>query len=489
MRVRFWGTRGSIATPGPTTLRYGGNTACVEVRTDDGTLIVLDCGTGARELGKALMTSGERPIRGHLFISHTHWDHIQGLPFFAPLFVPGNEWDIYAPGVTGRHLEETLAGQMEYTYFPVRLDQLGATIRYHDVGEGTFSVGSVKVSAHYLNHPALTLGYRLETGGASLVYATDHEPHSHHTLDLPAGEDQVALTLPLHQEDRRHVQFLAGADLIIHDAQFTAAEDASHVGWGHTAAEQVVDFALAAGAERLALFHHDPNHDDEQIDRIVTACQVRARRESESATRVLEVTAAAEGHAIELSEDVRYLLSPQESTWEPSLVPGAAANAASRPVMWPMSPSEWTRMAAQAGAETVLVADTPDNVARLALQLEPEGIRLLMVGTSAAVLEAARTERPDLIMLGTQLEGLDPIEVSQALRAAGHDVPVVLLTRQVDAETAAAAFAAGITDHLVLPFTPAQVRSRVRRWLQRQRLAGRAAERLAAERVASAGPA
>ena len=462
MRVRFWGTRGSIATPGPSTLHYGGNTACVEVRTEDGTLIVLDCGTGARELGKALMASAERPIRGHLLITHTHWDHIQGLPFFAPLFVPGNEWDIYAPGVTGRHLEETLAGQMEYTYFPVRLDQLGATIRYHDVVEGTFNIGSIKISTQYLNHPALTLGYRLEAGGASLVYATDHEPHSHHTLDLPQGKDKVAITQPLHQEDRRHVQFLAGADLIVHDAQFTAAEDASHIGWGHTAAEQVVDFALAARAERLALFHHDPNHDDDAIDLMVAACQERAVRESVPGEHVLEVTAAAEGHAIELSEDARFLLSPQETAWEPSAVPS-----------WPISPAELTRLAAAAGAETVLVADSPENVSRLSLQLEPEGVRLLLAGTAEAVLEAVRTEHPDLVILGTALEGLDPIQVSRDLRAAGHDVPVVLLTRQVDAETAAAGFAAGVTDHLILPYTPAQVRARVRRWLQRQRLNGR----------------
>src|SRR5918998_887006 len=166
MRVRFWGTRGSIATPAPTTLRYGGNTACVEVRTDDGTLIVLDCGTGARELGKALMASGERPIRGHLFISHTHWDHIQGFPFFTPLFVPGNEWHIYAPGGLGQELATTLAGQMQYTYFPV------------------------------------ALGYRLEVGGSTLVYATDHEPHE----ACPASERGSERVEPVHGEDRRHVE-------------------------------------------------------------------------------------------------------------------------------------------------------------------------------------------------------------------------------------------------------------------------------------------
>ena len=127
------GTRGSLAKPGPSTVRYGGNTSCVEVRAADGTLIILDCGTGAHDLGRSLVASGERPIRGHLLLTHTHWDHIQGFPFFAPLFIPGNEWDVYAPLGLGQRLEDTLAGQMEYEYFPVTLGQLDATIRYHEL--------------------------------------------------------------------------------------------------------------------------------------------------------------------------------------------------------------------------------------------------------------------------------------------------------------------------------------------------------------------
>src|SRR5262245_63630612 len=177
MHVRFFGTRGSIATPGPQTLRYGGNTSCVEVTTKSGTLIVLDMGTGAAVLGRELVARGE-PLRGHILISHTHWDHIQGIPFFAPLFVPGSEWDIYAPRDLGQSLREALAGQMQYAYFPVTLDQCGAKIRYHDLVEGTFDIDDIKVSTHYLNHPALTLGYRLEADGVAVVYACDHEPHS-----------------------------------------------------------------------------------------------------------------------------------------------------------------------------------------------------------------------------------------------------------------------------------------------------------------------
>jgi phosphoribosyl 1,2-cyclic phosphodiesterase/CheY-like chemotaxis protein len=466
MLVRFWGTRGSIATPGPGTLRYGGNTACVEVRADDGTLVVLDCGTGARGLGLSLMASEKKPLLGHLLITHTHWDHIQGFPFFTPLFAPGNEWDIYAPGITGRHLEETLSGQMEYTYFPVRLDQLGVTIRYHDVVEGTFQIGSIKVTAHYLNHPALTLGYRLESGGASVVYATDHEPHSHHRLELPAGDGKVALSQPLHHEDQRHVMFMAGADLIIHDAQFTAAEDVGRIGWGHTAAEQVVDFALAAGAERLALFHHDPSHDDDALDRLVDACQNRVQREAADEGKLLEVTAAAEGESIVLSEDDKFVLRRQMTHWQPAQ--GDHARFSDSPALAQLNGTAVS--SAEAHVEMVLVIDTPENVMSLTTQLAPEGIQVLMATTPETALATVRVENPDLVLLGTSLPDLDVIQLSLALRRAGHGVPVVLMTPQMETREAAESFASGVTDHLIVPFTAAHVRSRVRRWLQRRKV-------------------
>ena len=231
MRVQFWGTRGSIATPVPSMARYGGNTSCIEVRSARETLVIVDCGTGGHSLGQKLMSGGAKGLRGHILISHTHWDHIQGIPFFCPLFAPGNEWDIYGPKGLGQSLREALAGQMQYTYFPVTLDQCGARIRYHDLVEGTFDIDDIKVSTHYLNHPALTLGYRLEADGVVVVYACDHEPHSRM---LATGHGEIT------GQDLRHAEFVNRADLLIHDAQFTAEEYPAKIGWGHSTVEYVV---------------------------------------------------------------------------------------------------------------------------------------------------------------------------------------------------------------------------------------------------------
>ena len=170
MRIKFWGTRGSFAKPGATTLRYGGNTSCVEVRSDAGTLIVVDCGTGGHELGLDLVSRQSVPLHGQMLISHTHWDHIQGIPFFAPFFNPHNVWRIYGPKGLSQSLRATLAGQMEHSYFPIALSQFAATIHYHDLVEGAFSIDDVSILTRYLNHPALTLGYRLEVDGASIAY-------------------------------------------------------------------------------------------------------------------------------------------------------------------------------------------------------------------------------------------------------------------------------------------------------------------------------
>lgn len=286
MHIRFWGTRGSLPRPGPDTLRFGGNTSCVEVNTDSGARVIIDCGSGLYDLGHALMASGQSLLKGHILISHTHWDHIQGIPFFAPFFKPGNEWDVYAPKGLGQSLQDTLAGQMQYAYFPLRLDQMGATIRYHELVEGELHINDARVRTQYLNHTALTLGYRLEVDGAALVYASDHEPFSR---QLASGQGDIL------GQDRKHREFLEGADLVIHDAQFTAHEYANKIGWGHSTVEYAVAMCRASRAARLALTHHDPLRTDSAIEEIV-----KGARDQCGISPPLEIFAAAEGQELTL---------------------------------------------------------------------------------------------------------------------------------------------------------------------------------------------
>jgi CheY-like chemotaxis protein/phosphoribosyl 1,2-cyclic phosphodiesterase len=411
------------------------------VRTPDGALIVLDCGTGAYGLGLALGASGERRLRGQLLITHTHWDHIQGLPFFAPLFAGDNEWDIYAPGGLGQQLEATLAGQMQYTYFPVTLAQCGATIRFHDLAEGSFEIGKTRVVAQYLNHPALALGYRLEANGVVVVYAVDHEPHGRDP------EGPIARGVggsPVHREDQRHVAWLAEADLVIHDAQYTIAEYPRRTSWGHTPAEWAVDYAVAAGAKRLALFHHDPLRDDAALDQLAEICRRRAAPSS------LEVFAAAEGQILELTGT------------------GVAASRAVTPGAPAAAPA-----GAPGDAQTILIADDDATVVQiLTLTLQPEGFRILTAGDGQTALRIARAERPALILLDWQMPVVDGIEVTRALRADAdpelRDVPVVLLTGQAGAQNTTVGFESGVTDYLTKPFKPTHVRTRVRAWLLRR---------------------
>jgi len=438
VRVRFWGTRGSIARPGPTTLRYGGNTACVEVRAADGTLVVLDCGTGAYPLGRELVNGRSGPLRGHLLIGHTHWDHIQGFPFFEPLFTPEHRWSVYAPGSSSRQLEETLAGQMAYAYSPINLEALRARVEFQDLAEGSLELGGIRVQTQYLNHPALTLGYRLEADGATLVYATDHEPHSLHPHGAASGAE------PIHHEDRRHARFLAGADLVIHDAQYTLAEFPDRAGWGHTPVERAVDYAILARAKRLALFHHDPDRRDELVDEILEA----ARQRAASAGSSLEIFAAAEGRVIELSGDAR---QPRRST----LKAGSALLDAKRP-----------------RDSVLIVDDDPHLVALLEATLETEGVDVLTASDGDSALRCAREKRPSLILLDMHLPGRDGLDVCRMLRADDAetfaDVPVLMLTgAKLDEKDLIDAFHAGATDYLTKPIKPTLVRTRVRGWLLR----------------------
>ncbi len=289
MYLRFWGTRGSIATPGPSTIQFGGNTSCVEVVTKSGVRFIFDCGTGARELGAHLMAHAAKPVTATILLSHTHWDHIQGFPFFAPLFVPGNRFDVCGPKGANSTLPEVLSGQMEYTYFPVELNQLGAQISYRDITAGTKDMGDIRISAQLLNHPTVTLGYRIEADGASLLYLCDHEPYWEplwHSDSEPGKIDSI-----LHDGDRRHARFMQNADVVIHDAQYTPEEYRSKKNWGHSTWSYATQIAAAAGVKRLFLTHHDPTHDDGFLSDIERRAQEIAR----SAGSRMKIFCAREG--------------------------------------------------------------------------------------------------------------------------------------------------------------------------------------------------
>ena len=265
--VKFWGTRGSIPTPGPATQRYGGNTSCVEVRSGDH-IIMLDCGTGAREMGLALSRELKgRPAEVHIFISHTHWDHIQGFPFFVPAYIPGNRLTTYSLRGTDKSLEKVLTGQMDSTYFPVALTDLNAHLQFVEL-EGEVQIGEVKVSHIHLNHPGLAVGFRIDVGRKSVVYVTDHEQYCRMLGDNEHNRKQ----------DQEVTAVARGADLYIREAQYTDEEYASKRGWGHSTVSDVLESAHEAQVHQLALYHHDPMRDDEAMDRMVTACHAHMEK-------------------------------------------------------------------------------------------------------------------------------------------------------------------------------------------------------------------
>jgi phosphoribosyl 1,2-cyclic phosphodiesterase len=263
MRLTLWGTRGSLPSAGPENVRYGGNTSCVEVRGADGTLLVLDAGTGIRRLGYAV----ERGIRRvDVLLTHLHMDHIQGLGFFAPLYQEGLEVHIWGPPSAKLDLAARLTKYLSPPLFPVRLRDLPCELTPHDVTPGSFEIGGLAINADLVCHPGSTLGYRLTEGSASMVYLPDHEPA------LGAGQ------LPDDPQWTSGLALAAGADLLIHDTQYTAEEYPEHAGWGHSAVAHTIAFAAAAGVKRLVTFHHDPAHSDSMLDKLHdelrTACKL-----------------------------------------------------------------------------------------------------------------------------------------------------------------------------------------------------------------------
>jgi phosphoribosyl 1,2-cyclic phosphodiesterase len=270
--VKFWGTRGSIPTPGHKTRRYGGNTSCVEVRIDD-TLFVCDGGTGLRELGVDLSARGER-IEAHLLFSHTHWDHIQGFPFFTPAYAQSSTLHVYDVKKNDHRVERLLLGQMQSEYFPVSFGDLGAKITFSDLDAGEKTIDGTRVNHLEQTHPGTSFAYSFVKGGTKIVYATDSE------LDLRILNDTDAKKKPdlLRKLPDDIVRFVADADLLVADGQYTDTEYPTKVGWGHARATTVVDLAIQAGVKQLAIYHHDPMHSDEQVDETIEQCRGRVTR-------------------------------------------------------------------------------------------------------------------------------------------------------------------------------------------------------------------
>jgi phosphoribosyl 1,2-cyclic phosphodiesterase/CheY-like chemotaxis protein len=442
MLVRFWGTRGSIAKAGQSTLRYGGNTSCVEVRSAAGTLVVIDCGTGAHGLGQSLVAEPKQPVTGHLLISHTHWDHIQGIPFFAPLFVPGNQWVIYAPHGLSESLRDTLAGQMQYTYFPVTIEALGAKITYRNLVEGMFMVGDITVRSRFLNHPALTLGYRLEADGVSIVYACDHEPFSR-----PSSTGKIEIG----EQDRQHADFLRGADLVIHDAQYTATEYANKIGWGHSTPEYAIEVCTAVGVKQLALTHHDPMRDDDSLDQIVSAMRAKLKL----ANQLLHVFPAAEGETIELES--------RTDTRETEVAREFSA-------VTPMTPA-LSECLIFLGATDAQTAEVIMGAA------SAENMRLTSSTNTQNALQTIEVDRPSLVIVDEQSGRHDAYEVCRRVKQLGTrrtpHPPIVVVA---DRENTASALNDFATDWLLRPFSQEYARTRIRagilrttcRWIRAQ---------------------
>jgi phosphoribosyl 1,2-cyclic phosphodiesterase/CheY-like chemotaxis protein len=374
------------------------------------------------------MSSGAKGLRGHILISHTHWDHIQGIPFFAPLFVSGNQWDIYGPKGLDQSVREALAGQMQYTYFPVTPDQFGATIRYHDLVEGAFNIDDIKIITHYLNHPALTLGYRLEADSATIVYCCDHEPYSRR---LAGGRGEIA------GQDLRHAEFFKGADLLIHDAQYTAAEYPSKIGWGHSSVEYAVKLGQHALVKRLALTHHDPLRDDDSVDAVLAGI----RDALETAAGPLQVFAASEGDIIEV---------------QPSRSESSERSTAQFPATAPI------KSALPERSILLGVAD-PDLAAVLSEVIRAEGIRFDFFSAIDEARNLISTNRPSLVILEHDKAGFDGIATGRAIRQMEADeTPVIMVAAQED--PSAASF---VSDWLIKPFTSSYARTKIRAWVLR----------------------
>ncbi len=294
MKIKFWGVRGSIPTPGQKTIRYGGNTPCLEVRPDDETLLILDAGTGISTFGDYLMERNQS-VKAHVLLTHTHWDHIQGFPFFLPANHEHNEFTIIGSNHNGISLQRIMSDQMQAMYFPLQFDELKAKISFRDIGEETFTIGSTTIDARYVNHPGYALGFRITHGGKSFVYISDNEPFNKEQSDSDLNKVEKPVVELFKQVDgnpnSRIADFAKDADVLIHDSMFTPNEYKHKAFWGHSDYRFAVEMAVQARVKKLILFHHGPHHTDADIDDIVENC----RRELLNKSHKPECIAAAEG--------------------------------------------------------------------------------------------------------------------------------------------------------------------------------------------------
>ena len=306
MKIRFWGVRGSIPCPGPATVEYGGNTACIELRFgEEERLLIIDAGSGIRSLGNFMMQNDlpKGPIDTSIFLTHTHWDHIMGFPFFTPIYIPNSKLKIYGP-VTyeDEGLDQIVGSQLSYRYFPVVHTELAADITYHPLKELAMDLGDgIKVTTKYLNHPILCLGYRFEHQGKVFCTVYDTEPFRNLFPTDPEDPsyDRVAAEegeIAAREENEKMLQFFKGADIVVHDTQYTYEEYLdSKLGWGHSPFEFAMNCAHKADVKKLVFFHHDPMRTDKQISALE-----EQYREMMSGRTKLEIVMAREGLELEL---------------------------------------------------------------------------------------------------------------------------------------------------------------------------------------------
>lgn len=265
MKIKFWGVRGSISSPGPNTVKYGGNTTCIEIRTDDNELIILDAGTGIFALSQALLS--EMPVTANVFITHSHWDHIQGLPFFLPMFVPGNALRLHGAfdPVSGRGIEQIMEVQLQYSYFSVREAEMKARIEYETLmPEQSVRIGSATITPTLLNHPVINFGYRIDCNGKSVFFTGDHEPHCN--IYAPGDEGYEEYRMLIEDKEKSIIEAMRGVDVLIADSSFTAEEYPSKKGWGHGTFDSCIAMAKKSGAKLVYCTHHEPSRSDEALE-------------------------------------------------------------------------------------------------------------------------------------------------------------------------------------------------------------------------------